>query len=441
MLRLIWSDLLESVRIWLGIVVVSAAAAVVGAVVATDVETGVATGGTTALALYAVSGTMTVLGLASAFVVLGSVSGLVTTLKQRDYALWQLAGLRARQIRAVVYVQLATLALLGSVAGIALALPLVGPLFRYGFSTSEGLTAVEPRFGPVSGAAVAGFVVLLVVAGSRRGVRSAGRVPIIQTLREADVGEAAMTWPRWALAAAALGVLGAVGSTLPGRDPDQVGAPLMLFGPLLALALVALAPALTTRLIGGWTRVLPQSRSTGWYLARNATMSAGGRSIPVINPLMVSIALAGGVYAAAGAGGAAGGTVTAPTVVLLLGGPVLLSLLGASATIFMSSRIREREVALVVATGGTRATVVSAAASEAVIYVGTAVLLGAAVVTVTSLVGGWATGQGPAALLTAGPPAAIAAVTGLGAILIVPATVLPALAALRTDVPQVLAAE
>jgi putative ABC transport system permease protein len=440
MLRLVWSDLLESVRVWLGIVAVSAAAAMVGAVVAADVETGVATGGNTALALYAVSGTMTVLSLASGFVVLSSVSGLVATLKQRDYAVWQLAGLRARQIRAVVYAQLATLALIGSIAGLALAVPLVGPLLRYGFGTSEELADLQPRFGPVSWAAVALFVVVFVVAGSMRGVRSAGRVPIIQTLREADVAVATMTWRRWAVAAAAVAVLGAVGISLRGRAPDRVGAPLMLFGPLLALALVALAPAFMARLIGGWTRVLPVSRSTGWYLARNATTSATGRSIPAINPLMVSIALAGGLYAAAGAGGGSGG-VTAETVVLLLGGPVLLSLLGAAATIFMSSGIREREVALVVATGGTRATVVAAAVAEAVIYVGTALLLGTAVVVATSAVGGWAAGQGPVALLAAGAPAAVASVAALGAVLIVPATLVPALAALRNDVPRILAAE
>ncbi|WP_250032207.1 FtsX-like permease family protein [Paractinoplanes maris] len=440
MLRLVYSDLLESVRVWLGIVVVSAAAAMVGAVVATTVETGVAAGGNTALALYAISGTMTVLSLASGFVVLSSVSGLVTTLKQRDYAVWQLAGLRARQIRAVVYAQLATLALIGSVAGLVLAVPLAGPVFRYGFGASEGLAEVEPRFGPVSGAAVTVFVVALVVTGSRRGVRSAGRVPIIQTLREADVAVATMTWRRWVLGAATLAVLATVGASLRGRAPEQVGAPLMLFSPLLALALVALAPAFMARLIDGWTRALPESRSTGWYLARNATTSASGLSIPAINPLMVSIALAGGLYAAAGAGGGSG-SVTAGTVVLLLGGPVLLALLGAAATIFMSSRTREREVALVVATGGTRATVVAAAVAEAVIYVGTALLLGSAVVAATLVVGGWATGQGAAALLTTGAPAAVASVAALGAILIVPATVIPALAALRNDVPQVLAAE
>ncbi|MEV7098030.1 FtsX-like permease family protein [Amycolatopsis sp. NPDC051045] len=442
MLRLIFSDLLDNVRVWLGVLLVTAATAVVGAVVACDIETGLVTGGNVALALYGISSTMIVFSVAAALVVLGSVTALAVTLHQRAYALWQLVGLRPAHVRTVVHAQLATLAFTGGTAGCFLAAPVLRPLFRFSFATSPDFSSLRPSFGFVSAAAVVVFVVLLAVAASARGARRAAHTPVIRTLREADAPPVTMSRKRWVAAGAMVAVLVWLVSTLPGTDPGRMSAPLMLVGPLVAGIFTALGPLFMAALVRGWTALIPESRSSAWYLARNASVSHLGRSTAVINPLLLAIALAGGLYAAGDAAhGATGdpGPMPVGAVVLLLGGPVLLSLLGATATLFMASRSREREVALVVAGGGSPATVTAAAAAEAVIYVGTACLLGIAAVATTLLAAAWGTGQGLA--VSAATTTAVAVLTAGGALLIVPATVIPALLALRQDVPRALAAE
>ena len=441
MVKLLFADLLDNARVWLGVLVIAAATAVVGAVVACDIETGLAAGGNVAYALYAISGLIIVFGVVTAVVVLGSVSALAITLHQRDYALWQLIGLRPGQVQAIVHGQLATLGVIGALLGCAIARPLVGPLFRYGLAESADFAGVQPRFGPVSAFLVVLVVLLLVTAGSSRGARRAGRTPVIQTLREADTPATAMNTRRWVAAGALLAIFAAVVTSLPGTERDRATVPLMLLAPLTAGFLVALGPLFLARLVAGWTALIPDALSGAWFLARNSTVTAIGRSAPIINALMVATALAGGLYAATDAGAAGGGSLSTGTVVLLLGGPLLLSLLGATVSIFMASRIRERETALVIATGATWLTVIGAAVAESLIFVGTAFGLGLGAVTTTLVAGSWLGGGGVSGLWSGSTAAAVLAIAGLGVLLTVPATVIPTVLALRQDVPRALAAE
>jgi putative ABC transport system permease protein len=135
---------------------------------------------------------------------------------------------------------------------------------------------------------------------------------------------------------------------------ERLEVPLWIISPLVATLLVCLGPIAFPALLRGWTSLVPRRWST--FLARSAAHSIG-RSTGAVNPLMVAVALAGGLYSANGTVRAAEGTSASPsisigTVVLLLGGPLLLSALGSAVTIFMSARVRNREAALVRATGG-----------------------------------------------------------------------------------------
>lgn len=445
MRRLIIGDLLENARVWLGVLIVTIGAALVGAVVASDIETGLAAGGLIALALYSISGTIIVFSAVAALVVLGSVTALAVTLHQRAYALWQLIGLRPASIRLVVHAQLAIVAVVGGVAGCLLAVPVLTPLYRFSFAGGNPeFNTLTVRFGLVSAAGVVLFILLLVTAASARGARRASRTPVIQSLREAQVPSVSMTLKRWIGGALVLALLVAIVSSLPGTAPDQLSVPLMVVGPLLAGLFTAAGPLFLSRLVRAWTSLVPASWSSAWYLARNRTESHISRSATVINPLVVAVALAGGLYAAGGLSGDAGGnsgTLPPGGVVLLLGGPLMLSLLGATVSIFMSSRSREREVALVVATGATWGTAIRAAVAEALIYVGTAGLLGAVAVLVTRAVGVWASGAGLSAMTSSSAATAVVLLVAGGALLMVPATVIPTVLALRRDVPRLLTAE
>ncbi|WP_250035688.1 FtsX-like permease family protein [Paractinoplanes maris] len=434
--RLIVSDLIANGRIWLGALLIAAATGLVGAVVASDIETASAAGGNDALALYGISGTVAAFTVVTALIVVGAVTNLTVTLQQRGYALWQLVGLRPGLVRLVVTTQLLVVSLAGGLAGCLLALPLVKPLFRYGFSGSPELSALDPRLTPAGAVPVVLFVAVVITLGGFRGAGRAAHTPPLQSLREVEPPDRRMTVARWIGGLATAAVVAAIVATLPGTGLDTMAVPLMLISPLLAGVLAAFGPLFLARLVRAWTSLLPATASAAWFLARNSTAANVGRSTATISPLMVAVALAGGLYTANGAVGAPSGTLSTGSVVLLIGGPLLLAVLGAVATVFMSSRRRDRELALILAAGGTPALVLTAAAAEAVIYVGTALLLGAAAVATTTLIGAWSADMWTAAGVV--PSLTVAA---LALLLLLLATVLPTALALRQEIPRVLAPE
>jgi putative ABC transport system permease protein len=436
MLRLVAGDLIANARIWLGLLLIAAATGAVGAVAASDIQTAVETGGTVALALYAISGTMIAFTTITALIVAGSVAGLTVALQQRAYALWQLVGVRPAYVRLVVTSQLALVASIGGVLGCLAVVPALGPLYRYGLAGSPDLAGLHPDLGAPAAVPVVLFVtVVMTLAGSRSAGRAA-RTPPIQSLHETDRPDQRMNGARATAGLVLLAIVAAVVASLPGTAPDQLPVPLMLIAPLTAGVLAVFAPLYLSRLLDGWTAVVPERVSSSWYLARRSTAFGVARNTAAISPITVAVALAGGLYSATGTA-TGGGSVTTGSVVLLLGGPLLLALLGATATIFMSSRHREREFALLVAAGATRGVVLAAAAWEAVIHTVTATILGAAAVCVTAVAGGWATGTWTPSF----GPGAVATVAAAGLLLTLAATVLPTAVVLRHELPQTLAAQ
>lgn len=437
MLRLVLGDLLANARIWLGTLLIAAATAAVGAVAAADIRTAVATGGDAALALYGISGVVITLSTVTALVVVGAVANLTVALQQRAYALWQLVGVRPAYVRGIVTAQLALVALIGGIAGCLASVPVLAPLHRYAFADSPDLAGLRPRLGPAGALPVIAFVVLVVVLGGSCGAGRASHTPPIRSLREPELPDRRMSVARWITGPVVTAIVVGIVVSLPGTERDRLSVPLMLLAPLTAGALAALGPLFLTRLLRAWTAVVPPAASAAWYLARSSTAYNAGRSTATISPVMVAVALAGGLYSATGtANGGAGGSVTTGSVVLLIGGPLLLALLGATATVLMASRRRDREFALLVAAGATPGVVLAAAAFEAVIYVGTATLLGGLAIGVTAAAGGWAVGAWPSFGV-----AAAATVALVSLLLTAAATVLPTAVALRQDVPRTLAAE
>jgi putative ABC transport system permease protein len=436
MLRLILSDLVANARIWLGTLLIALATGAVGAVAASDIRTAIEAGGTEALALYAISGVMIAFTTITALIVAGSVAGLTVALQQRAYALWQLVGVRPGYVRIVVTTQLVVVSLIGSVLGCLAALPILGPLYRYSLAGSPELADLRPVLGAGGAVPVVVFVTLVVTLAGSRSAGRAARTPPIRSLHETDRPGQPMTAGRWVGGLIAVVAVAGIVASLPGTAPDQLSVPLMLIAPLTAGVLAAFAPLYLARLLRGWTALVPDQISSSWYLARSSTAYGVARSTATISPITVAVALAGGLYAANGTA-SGGGTVTAGSVVLLLGGPLLLALLGATATIFMAGRRRDREFALVVAAGATRAVVLAAAAWEAVIYTVTATILGAVAVGVAALAGGWAAETGTPSFGLG----AIGTVALAGLLLTLVATVLPTAVALRRDLPQTLAAE
>ncbi|WP_035855964.1 FtsX-like permease family protein [Cryptosporangium arvum] len=434
MLRLVVNELRAKARIWLGVTVVAAATAAVLDVAATALETAARAGGNAGLALYAIGGLMVVTTTVAAVVVLSSAAGLTVVLQQRDYALWQLTGIGPSTVRLVVSTQLVVVALIGAVAGTLVALPVVRPLFARVVADSEGLGSVDVVFGPRGYVSVVVFVAVVVLFAGGGSARRAARVNGLAVLRDPDPPTTRMGVVRWVAAALLAALAGTIVRSLPGRPAENLEPPLLLTGLLVASLSACLGPVLYPAVMRAWTSVVPATASSSWFLARAGALHRVGRSSATMSPLVVAVALPGSLYAANGV--ARSGSVGIAAVVLLIGGPLVLSVLGAAVTVVMASGARDREAALVQASGGTAGVVVGAAAWEAVLYVVTAALVGAVAVGVVTVAGVWAAGAAPAAGFGA------VAVTAAGELaLMLVATLLPAWWSSRRPIAGLLAAE
>lgn len=447
MIRLVLSDLVAHARVWLGILVVTVAAGFVAAMAAGLVETGLVHGGEVLEGLVSTSSAVIVFSAVAALIVLGSSANLTVALQQRSYALWQLVGIRPGLVAVVVLAQLGIVGAVGAASGSLIAVPVFGPLFAWAFRDWEQLQGIALFLGPVSVLAVTAAIVVVVLLGGLRGARRAGRTPPIEALRDPEPPRIRMGWLRIVLCAAVLAGTIALALNLDGRGSlSGFAGQAMLLTPLVAAVLAAAGPLAFPLVLRAWTSLLPARASASWFLARRSARHRLSRSSAAIGPLMVAVALAGGLYTlvatmsvaeTARTGRSTGYDLAPEGVVILLGGPLLLSAVAAAATVFMSGHARERELALVQAAGSTRATIVLTAVWEAVVYAVTAALLG----TLATVVGGFLVAGALGLTLPTVSFAALGLIAAGGLVLLLAATVAPTVAALRHEIPRVLAVE
>ncbi|MBT1682441.1 FtsX-like permease family protein [Curtobacterium flaccumfaciens] len=456
MLRLVLSDLRQNAGIWIGALVVSAATAAAAAIAAGMLETGFAiigSGGPTDLlragGLTTLASLVVVLTIVAVTAVLGSVTRLTIDLQRRGYALWQLVGVPSRTVTAVVRLQLAVVALVGSTIGCLVVAPFVPAFLHFGLSESDGLRDLDERFGPTSAVSVVLAVTVVVVLSSLRPSRRAGLVRPIEVLREPESVRTRTTWTHWAASAVALLLAGLLTSSIVDAGV-RTGGQVLLIGPLVTAACTAIGPVVFPATLRAWTAVVPAHRSASWFLARNAAAFSVDRSSATVSALVITIALPGSLFAGFDTlgdavhrttGSSSGGGLDVQSVLLMLGGPLLVSLFGAAATVLMAGRTREQEAALVEAAGGSRATVLARAAWESVILVGTAVLVAAVVLVLTACGQAVALavtvpGTQPQLGLQAALPAALVSL-----VLMVAAGTIPLVTGRRRSIPLVLAAD
>lgn len=447
MIRLVSRDLIANVPIWLGAFVVAAAAAAAISVAAGLITSGFGLDLVLAAGLATLASVSAVLTIVAIVAVLGTVTALTVDLQRRSYALWQLVGVPAARVTWVVRAQLTLVAIAGSGLGTLVVTAFVPGILRFGLSDSSGLQEVVPKDLPGTPLVVVVLVPTVVVLGSLKATRRAGRVRAIEVLRDAGGGDVRMGVGRWIALGVSL-VLAVVLTWSVGNGSQGASGQLLLIGPLFTAAAVSATPVLAPRLLRGWTRIVPERLSSSWFLARNAASFSVSRSTATISALVVTIALPGSFYAALETNGSfvrettgqASASLGPGGFLLLLGGPLLVSLAGATATVLMATRTREQETALVRAAGGGRALVLLRATWEALILVGTSGLLAVGVQVVT--------GAGMALSLsrvaTTAPSFGLlqgAVAAAVCVVVIVAASALPVVSALRRPVRAVLAAE
>lgn len=343
MSRLILSDLVTHARVWLGVLAVTVVSGFVGAIAAGLLETGFHHGGRVLDGLSSTSAAVIMFTSITALIVLSSTAALTVALQKRSYALWQIVGIRPSLVGLVVLGQLAIVGAFGAVIGSLVAIPVFGPLFIWVFRDWSNMQGISLRLGAVRVLIVVATITAVVMLGGLRGARDAKRVLPIEALRDPEPPRVKMGWFRILLTLLIAAGAIVLAWALDGRASlSGLSGQAILITPLIAAAMVTAGPVLFPVVLRVWTALLPPHVSGSWFLARNSSRYRLSQSTAAISPLLVAIALAGGLYTMAGTldqaladrnGGTTSTGLVPEGIVILLGGPLLLSAVAAAATV------------------------------------------------------------------------------------------------------------
>lgn len=429
MIRLLVADFAREFRVWLGFAAVSASVAAALAVAFGFIAQGMNGTDHRAQSLYSSLGAViAAFTIVSVLIVGGSSAALVTVVRRRTLARWQIVGVLPTRVQAITLGQVAMAAAVGAIVG-----TLLGMLLLRGASgmllTTIDVALVPPPV-PLGtwGVSAAVSVATMVVSGWRGARAAAATSPVlILRLPEPRRGHRA-AWIRGAVTLlTGSGVVMLVVSLTRGTFRDVANAAPLL-APLIALVIAIAGPLVYPAIIHVWSAVVPARASVSWYLARRSAIHRVSFSSAAIGPIMVAVVLAAGLESVgatlARASEARGDfTVAAPQLLLLFGAPMLVALVGAASAVYTTGADRARARALLVTAGASRGTVIATAVGEAVIFVVTGLALGLIAVAVAASIVAGLVGVGvPTVRLT---PALV--VAAMAAVLMLAATVLPVL--------------
>lgn len=444
MISLVLSDLRANVRVWVGILLVAAAAGFAAAIGAGLLETANAHEGPTRQSLQNASSPVLIFSGFTALVVLSSTANLTVSVQRRSYALWQILNIRPLFVALVVEVQLAVVAALGAIVGVILSGVTFQRIFDFLFATWNFSVPVEPKANVSTLVLVVVGIVGVVVISGLRSARKAALTSPLQVLTEPEPPQVRMTWVRYLLTVLAVAATYGLVSMMADGDVQTVTSTSILVAPAIVMVFATAGPLLLPLALRAWTWIVPARASTAWYLARHTARYRVTQSAATISPLMVGIGLSGGIYTCIAilaeyvqqqSGDASGYVLEPGQAVQLLGGPLLIAGIGAAVTVFMSGGARQREVALLQAAGSSPRQIIGAAILEAIIYTFTAALLAFIAVMITAVIVSSSLGMS----LTGIHYPSILIVTAFGFVLILTASLSPTFAALCRDVTRTLA--
>jgi putative ABC transport system permease protein len=393
-LRLVFADLWDNTRVWVGALVVVTIAALLVALAFSQTETASQLKGAAGQTVRNFSAPSTVLTTISALIVLIPVIDLVVRIGQRKYALWQLVGVLPGTIRAVVLVQVAVVAVAGSCIGVLVAWPLAQPVLDFVVDANTSLSPIPVRYGP--GAIVGTFITIVITTAlaGLKGAFSAADTPALEAMRTPVLKNASMGIARWIVCGILLvaAVLLALAISKPSdqhRDQAVVAVTglAMFLCIVLTAAAASLGPLLFPVVLNLWTRLVPARLSTGWYLARNASRYRLTQTGAAITPLVVAASLASGIYtvfltAGTAINGGNGAPINGTAIFTIIGAPLLISGVGVGVVVIVTSGARAREYSQLLAAGASGKVLVIAAGCEAIIYVATAAIISLGIVAV-----------------------------------------------------------
>ncbi|AOX65163.1 hypothetical protein BJK06_04790 [Curtobacterium sp. BH-2-1-1] len=335
------------------------------------------------MALLSISGTTAAFGLIAVLVVVSAVVRLTTALLERTYALWQLAGVTPRGVRATMLTETTVVAAVGAIVGAVTATAFVPALVSESLTGASGLRGVRIAGSWWEAIAVVCLTLVAAILGAVPGSRRAAAVSPLIVLRAAPERRKSIV-VRVIVAGLLTALALAMLSGLP-RSVADGAAPALLIGPLLVAAVAVLGRTVAGTVVRLWTALVPERTSVGFSLARASTRWSTSRSDTTLAALLIAVglptALIGGQRTAVTAmQGGAPGESSAGATALLLSGPILLAAIGAAATAAMTARDRAREGEQLRAVGASPGLPLLVAAFEGLIISVTGVLTAAATV-------------------------------------------------------------
>lgn len=407
MLHLVLAELRATAVVWVGVGAVTGTAGYAAGLVASLVTTAGDLEGTSALALYGISGTAFAFTAIAVVVTVASVSELTLALLRRRFALWLLAGVTPAGLTIAALTQLAIVAVLGASTGAVLAAATAGRAGGVVLAQIPTLSQVRVHLGGPGTVIVVGMVVVLTAYAGFRPALRAGHVVGVDPRQDPPDLPQRMGASRWTAAGLTAAALASVVTSVPGSA--NPGTPLLLIAPLAAALLTAGAPVFVARWVRHWTHLVSQNPRPTWLLARAQARELLARSTGPIGPILITIALTGGLWAASAVTHPAPGNGQAGALGLLvvLAAPLIVTLVGSAATVVMLDRGRKSTSAVAHSLGATRSQLIGTAVFGIAIIVTTSAALGAACVGLTLITAAWA--LGPDAALGAAP-AAISAI-------------------------------
>ena len=349
-------------------------------------------------AYLANGGTNFVLSLIVGLSVVASSTELVVQSRRGAVARMSLVGSTPSGVVTTVVSQLGVVALLSAVIGNLLAVAAVRPALDYLQYERGAESAGIPTPAVIDPRVLIGVGVIWVVVAIGAGLRQAGqagRIRPVEALRQAQGAQSnkiRLGWGRWLRAVLALLMLAIFWGLIPvlaaNRDSEtftQIMQMNVLGLCVMGWFLAELAPRITRPVTAAWTRLVP-TRSPAWTMARATVLAKADRLSRSVVPVMFSIGLAFGlivlpaslnaIFRASGFNTQLEHVGVAPFLANL-GLALMVAMSGSIGSLFMMSKQRDADLALLGIAGATPRQRIATGALEAVMITGTATILGA----------------------------------------------------------------
>lgn len=327
-------------------------------------------------------------------IVLSSVGATKVAQGRSRFARWRLAGATPAQVFGGVLTQFTLLAFVASTVGILVALPLiqVGSNFLMSITDLEVFLPAKPTWSAI--VATYGLVVGTSLFGAGKPSWRASRVTAIEALQDRSGEIEPRLRPRSILGAGIVlagGIFFAVGA-ITEKNNGSASSLVMLFGCAILVVFAILASAVFPLFVRAWTAIVPARCSTAWYVARHGALARLTATTATITPFMIGAGLLSVYFSAATTwAGTSHYDQDAPQLALIQGlvlftPAAVIAITGSVAIVFMVGQTRERETALLRATGAPPRTLALMPVLEALIYAATAFFLSAVVALLAVLV-------------------------------------------------------